>query len=66
MEASSTTGMSEDDSKIQPMKCEACPLARFCAIPEVAMKGDSMDALSLIPPKVIMIHDVKSYYSEKL
>lgn len=50
MEASSTTGMSQEVSIIQLVKSGACPPPKFHDILEISMKGDSMGTLSLIPP----------------
>jgi len=66
MEASSTTGMSQELSKIQLVKSDACPPPKFHAIPKIEMKGYSMGMLSTIPPKVIMIHDVIKCYMCKI
>lgn len=58
--------MSQEVSKIQLVKNDACPPPKFCAIPKIAIKGDSMGMLSSIPPKVIMIHDVGRCYMCKI
>ena len=39
---------------------------KFKAIPEVAYKNDPASALSMIPPKVIMIQDVRKCYNFKV
>lgn len=62
MEDSSSIGMSQELSKIQLVKSDTCPPPNFCAILEISMKGDLMDAPSSIPPKVIMVHDAISCY----
>ena len=66
METSSTTRISQEVGKIQSVKSDACPPPNFCAILHIAMKGDSMGVLSSIPPKFIMIHDVRSCYMWKI
>ena len=66
MEASSTTRIRQEVSRIQLVKSDACPRPMFHAILEIGIKGDSMGVLSLIPPKVIMIHDVRSCYICKI
>ena len=38
----------------------------FRAILEVAYKDDPVGALSMIPPKVVMIQDIKKCYNYKL
>ena len=38
----------------------------FKAIPEVAYKNDPAEALSMIPPKVVMIQDVCKCYNCKV
>ena len=38
----------------------------FRPIPEVAYKNDPAGALSIIPPKVVMVQDVKKCYSCKV
>lgn len=48
------------------MKSDTCPPPKYCVIPEIAMKGDSMGALSSIEPKVITIHNVWSCYMYKI
>lgn len=62
MEASSTIGMGQELSRSQLVKSDTCPPPKFHAIPKIAMKGDSMGALSSILPKFIIIHDVKRFY----
>lgn len=62
MEAPYTTIISQEVSRIQLVKSDSCPPPKFHAILDISMKGDSMGVLSLIPPKVIMMHDVGSYY----
>lgn len=47
---------------VQLVMSDVCPLPNFCGIPDISMKGDLMGELSLIPNKVIMIHDVQSCY----
>lgn len=66
MVASSTARMSQEVSKIQLVKSDACPPPKFCSISEIVMKGDSMGVLSLIPHKFIMIHDVRICYMCKI
>ena len=39
---------------------------KFQAIPEVAYKDDPAGALSMIPPKVVMIQDVRKCYNCKV
>ena len=64
MPASSSTEKSQgiEDSNIQLVRSDTCPPPKFHTIPKIDMKGDSMVVLSLIPSKVIMIHDVWSCY----
>ena len=38
----------------------------FCPIPEVAYKNDPVGALSIIPPKVVMVQDVRKCYNCKI
>ena len=38
----------------------------FKAIPEVAYKNDPTVSLSMIPPKVVMIQDVRKFYNYKV
>lgn len=38
----------------------------FRPIPEVAYKNDPVGALSIIPPKVIMVQDVRKCYNCKI
>ena len=38
----------------------------FQAIPEVAYKDDPTGALSMIPPKVVMIQDIRKCYNRKV
>ena len=38
----------------------------FRAIPEVAYKNDPTGALSGIPPKVMMVQDVRKFYNCKI
>lgn len=66
MVASSTTRISQEVSKMQLVKSDTYPPRKFCAIPDISMKWDSMGVLSLIPPKLIMIHDVRSCYMCKI
>lgn len=60
MITSSSTRKSQgvEVSNNQLVRSDACPPPKFCTILEIVMKGDSMGALSLILPKVIIIHDV--------
>ena len=59
MIASSTTRMGQEVSKIQLSKSDTCPPPKFCDIPEIEMKGDLVGELFSIPPKFIMIHNVR-------
>ena len=38
----------------------------FCPIPEVAYKNDPASALSIIPPRVVMVQDVRRCYNCKI
>ena len=38
----------------------------FRAIPEIVYKGDMSRVLSMIPPKVLMIQDVRCFYMGKI
>ena len=38
----------------------------FKPIPKVAYKNDPTSALSIIPPKVVMVQDVRKYYNCKV
>ena len=38
----------------------------FWPIPEVAYKNDPTDALTIIPPKVVMVQDVRRCYNYKI
>ena len=62
MKNSSIDRISQDLSKVQLVKSGACPPPKCSAILEIVVKRDSMGVLSLILPKVIMIHDVRSCY----
>lgn len=68
MEASSSIGKSQgaEVSSIQFVRSDTCPQPKFHDFSEIAMKGDSMGVISLIPPKVIMIHYVWSLYMCKV
>jgi hypothetical protein len=68
MVASSSIGKSKgiEVSKIQLVKSDACPPTKFCVIPKITMKSDSMGVLSSIPTKVIRIHNVQSCYIYKI
>ena len=48
------------------VRSDSCPPPKFCAIPKISMKGDSMAMLPLILPKVIMIHNVWCFYVYKI
>lgn len=50
----------------QIIRNDVCKLHKFQVIPESAVKGDLMGALSLIPPKVLMINDVCTCYMCKI
>lgn len=43
---------------VQLVKSDTFPQPKYHVIPKIIMKGDSIDVLSLIPPMLIMIHDV--------
>ena len=47
---------------VQLVSNDACEPPKFCAIPKIAYKGDLSKALSSIPLKVLMIHDIRSLY----
>ena len=54
--------VSQEVIKIQLVKSDTYPPPEFHAILEIVLKGESMGMLSLITPKVIIIHDVRSFY----
>ena len=43
-------------------KMKHAPPPKFRAYPNIALTSDSSRALSIIPPRVIMVHDVRSCY----
>lgn len=66
MTTSSTTRMSQKVNKAQLVMSDTYPPPKFYAIPNIVVKGDSMGVLSSILPKVIMTHDVISFYMCKV
>lgn len=67
MASSSLVAKNQEEVRhIQLVKSETFPPPNYHAIPKIYMKGDSMDVLSLISPKFIMIHDVWSFYIYKI
>ena len=51
---------------VQLVMSDDCPPPKFCVILDIVMKEDSTCVLSLIPPKVIMTHDVWRCYMCKI
>lgn len=51
---------------VQLIRNEAVKPPKFRAYLEIASKGDAFCALSSIPPRIIMIHDVRSCYICKI
>lgn len=62
IEIMSSISIASDKKMELKVNNESCPPPKFRAYLEITMKGDSSGALSSIPPRVIMIHDVRSYY----
>ena len=56
----------KDVRNVQLVRSDAFPPLNFQAMLDTAMKGDPSGALSSIPLKVLMIHDVRSYFMWKV
>ena len=64
--ASSSKNVKEKEAfEVQLVTNEVKKL-NFKAIPDIAYKQDSSGALSMIPPKVIMVQDVRKCYHYKV
>lgn len=48
MVASSTARISQEVSKIQLVKSDACPPSKFCVILEIVVKGDSVGDVGVL------------------
>ena len=59
-------GMEEDLKQVLLVRSDACAPPNFQAVVESTILGDLNRALSSIPPKVLMIHDVRSCYMVKI
>ena len=61
MASSSTTMHKGESSKVsnnQLICNESCNPPKFKAYPKIAVKGDASRALSFVPHRLILIHDV--------
>ena len=68
VENSSTMERKEgkDVTNVQLISSVVWELPKFQAIPEIAYKGDLSSALSTIPEKLLMIHNVRCCYMWKV
>lgn len=48
------------------VRSDTCPPPKYQAVPDFALKGDSLSALLSIPPRVLLICDVCSFYMYKI
>lgn len=65
MASSSKNPKDKEQFEVQLVSNEVKQLD-FRAIPEVAYKNDPAGALSIIPPKVVMVQDVRKCYNYKV
>ena len=68
MAASSSTSVRNEENEVFNMKLIRNDVRQppFQEIPEIAYKGNPFGALSMIPPKVLMIQDVMCCYTWKV
>ena len=65
MVSSSSIAMRKEGKEVMNVKMinnDVCDAPKFKAITKIAYKGDPVGALSSIPPKVLMMNDVRNFY----